>query len=354
MTTMNTGPTPSPALLPLRERIAAPAAPVPAHPDVAVWRAARLEDAAAVTAAIKAMDAVDHPDWSTPQEDVVDELTSARLDLATDSLVAVDAQGAVLAVGLVPLHPGTDRVQVRLSGGVIPAARRRGIGTALGRWQVARALERLAQREEAVPAWIRLTTEERTPGWRALPTTLGFQIARWFTSMDRDLADPPPPARVPEGVRLVPLTPQNDAATMAAVVAAFQDHWGSAPIDAAEWHQTVRGEFFRDDLTFVAVPADAGPAGPVLGAAITIVTPEDFPLQGYTSSYLATLGVTRQARGKGVASALLAAVLGATAEAGLERVVLDVDTDSPTGALGLYERAGFVASSRSATWVLEV
>lgn len=268
--------------------------------------------------------------------------------------MALDAEGTVLAMGLVPLHPGDDRVQVRLSGGVIPAVRRRGIGTALARWQVERARERLAQREEALPAWIRLTTDERTPGWQGLPRDLGFEIVRWFTSMDRDLAHDVPAGTVPDGVRLVPLTAANDAATMAAVVAAFQDHWGSAPITAEEWHQTVRGEFFRDDLTFVAVPADAGPEGPVLGAALTLVTPEDFPLQGYTSSYLATLGVTREARGKGVASALLTAVLRATAEAGLERVVLDVDTASPTGALGLYERAGFVASSRAATWVLEL
>jgi ribosomal protein S18 acetylase RimI-like enzyme len=43
-----------------------------------------------------------------------------------------------------------------------------------------------------------------------------------------------------------------------------------------------------------------------------------------------------------VASALLAEVIEAAAQAGFTSVGLGVDADSPTGAVGVYERAGFV------------
>ena len=111
------------------------------------------------------------------------------------------------------------------------------------------------------------------------------------------------------------------------------------------WAQFVGGDLFRADLSRIAVDADGG----ILGFALCSANPEDWEVQGFTSCYVGVLGVVREARGRGIAPALLEGVLRATAEAGLERVVLDVDTESPTGALGLYERSGFVATSRSMT-----
>ena len=78
---------------------------------------------------------------------------------------------------------------------------------------------------------------------------------------------------------------------------------------------------------------------------------DDWAAAGYTSSYIDLVGVAREYRGRGVAATLLAAVVSASARAGLERAVLDVDSDNPTGALGLYKRLGFVEASRSMDYV---
>jgi len=43
-------------------------------------------------------------------------------------------------------------------------------------------------------------------------------------------------------------------------------------------------------------------------------------------------------------------VLEAYREAGLDRAVLDVDTESPTGALGLYTALGFSPTTRDAAY----
>ena len=85
-----------------------------------------------------------------------------------------------------------------------------------------------------------------------------------------------------------------------------------------------------------------------------VLTGDTAKIERSMASYLGILGVVRDARGRGLAPALLTAVLRATQEAGLERVVLDVDTESPTGALGLYESVGFVPTSRSIDLVLDV
>ena len=60
-----------------------------------------------------------------------------------------------------------------------------------------------------------------------------------------------------------------------------------------------------------------------------------------TRSYIGHVGTRRPWRGKAVASALMAEVIEAARQAGYSHVCLGVDADSPTGAVGVYERAGF-------------
>lgn len=58
----------------------------------------------------------------------------------------------------------------------------------------------------------------------------------------------------------------------------------------------------------------------------------------------------REWRGRGLASALLADVLQAYRDAGLECAVLDVDADNPTGALGVYTKLGFEPTAREVSY----
>lgn len=338
-------------LPPVSARVQAPPLPELTHSDVAVWRPASAADAAGITRAQKAMDAVDHPDWTTPLEDVEDELAGSHLDLEVDTVVALDASGDVVAWGLVDLSPGrATRVQVYLRGGVVPALRGRGIGRVLLAWQVARGRQVLATCSEELPAWLEISIDERNTTALALAERAGMTVRRWFTSMDRDLAEPVAEIVVPDGVSILPYSADRAEDARLARNDSFRDHWGSQPSQPERWQQFVGGTHFRADLSQLAVDAD----GRILGFALCTVTPEDFEVQGWTSSYIGVLGVVRQARGRGIAPAILQAVLRATHEAGLERVVLDVDTASPTGALGLYERSGFVASSRSTTVALDL
>ena len=59
------------------------------------------------------------------------------------------------------------------------------------------------------------------------------------------------------------------------------------------------------------------------------------------SVYIGQVGTRRPWRKRGLAGALLSASVRAAAAAGKTQASLGVDADSPTGAVGVYERLGF-------------
>ena len=71
-------------------------------------------------------------------------------------------------------------------------------------------------------------------------------------------------------------------------------------------------------------------------------------------SYVSYIGVLQSARGRGVAKALLNTVIADAAERGGDRVDLEVDADSPTGADGLYLSMGWQTSYVTQSWHRDV
>lgn len=63
--------------------------------------------------------------------------------------------------------------------------------------------------------------------------------------------------------------------------------------------------------------------------------------------YVASLGVVREARGQGVARALLTARFADDSARGRIATVLHVDAENPTGATRLYESVGMGVDSES-------
>lgn len=134
--------------------------------------------------------------------------------------------------------------------------------------------------------------------------------------------------------------------------AAFTDHFN--------YHQESFDEFVarqREDAGhawdhwWLAEVMDDGvvvPAGALVG---TVLTGADGQPDG---SYVDYLGVTRAARGRGVARSLLLAVIADAAARGRGRVGLEVDADSPTGATALYASLGFSTTYVTESWHRDV
>lgn len=337
------------------------AAPMPADPPAGIrWRTATPDDLDGMHAVIAAADAVDHSTWLTPREEIADTFDLPFIDHARDTMLAVDGDGTVVAVGSAFLHPAREgTLVVNLGGAVHPRWRRRGIGTALVGWQRERALQALAEAvatglptppDGAWTAEIKSYAEESNPDQAAIVERAGFTPERWFTTMERDMSVAAPVVAAPDGARVVAYSRDRDDDVRLARNDAFRDHWGSQPSHPQTWAQFVGGAFFRPDLSRLAV----GPDGSVLGFCLASVNEDDWAAMGASSAYIDLIGVVRGSRRRGVAPAVIAGALAAIAEAGLERAVLDVDTASPTGANTLYEGLGFRATERSVAFVLHV
>ncbi len=335
------------ALRPLRERIPAPPeVRLPDALDGVTWRPATSDDAPAITGLLEAMSRRDHPDWSESLAEIVDELEHSWIDLPLDSALAHDADGALVAWGLVIEMPEPESLlRVILPGGVHPERRGQGLGRRLLAWQRARAEQRLSRSDSILPAWVLSYAPDRAPEHGRLLERSGFEPARYFTSLVAVLEGADLERPLPDGVRVEPMSVKRSEAVRRAKNASFADHWGSQPATVEGWSSMLALPSARPDLSRIALVDDE-----VVGFVLTDINEDDWGRQGFTGCYIGLVGTVREWRGRGLASALLADVMRAAREAGLERVVLDVDAENPTGALGVYTRLGFAATSRDVSY----
>ena len=132
----------------------------------------------------------------------------------------------------------------------------------------------------------------------------------------------------------------------------FEDHFNSYRESFPEFLQRLREDpGHRWDHWWLAFVDSEGEQRPA-GALVSTVLPED--AAGHEGSYVDYIGVHRDARGRGVAKALLHTVIADAAQRGRDRVGLEVDDDSPTGADGLYHSMGWVTDYVTESWFKEV
>ncbi len=331
-------------MIALHHRVPAPeSVELPSGDASLTFRRVTLADVAAIYDCEREIAALEHPHFVVTREEISDDLSHSWVDLERDTCLALDSAGAVLAWGLVSLPPGQETlVRSILSGGVRPAARGRGIGRRLIAWQCDRGMQQLATSGLELPGWLLAFAPDSAQSTARMLERHGLTAARYFVELGRDLARPIERATLDPQLRLEQFTASNSEATRVARNLSFRDHWGSQPMDDEGWGSFVSRSTTRGDLSSIAVDA----SGAVVGLVLVSVNEEDWPGQGFSSAYVDLVGVTRDWRKRGVAAALLANTLSAARSAGLERVVLDVDSESPTGAGGLYASAGFVESNR--------
>jgi mycothiol synthase len=332
---------------PLSDRVHAPSEiRLPDGAEGIRWRPLTLDDAELVTDLLERVSRRDHPTWSESVEEVREELEHSWVDPSRDGLIALDGSRTAVAWGLVVMAPDPETfVRVFLQGGVDPDHRGRGLGQRLLAWQHDRARVMLADSPERMPGWVMSAAAEAAPEHAALLVRAGFEPSRYFTTLECDLADAPASPVLPAGVVSVPFSAELSEAVRHAKNAAFADHWGSQPVQREQWESVQSLPSFRPELCRVALVDDE-----VVGFVITEINEDDWERQGARSAYIGLVGTVRTWRGKGLASALLGEVLTAYRDAGLECAVLDVDTENPTGALGVYTRLGFAPTAREVAY----
>jgi len=230
-------------------------------------------------------------------------------DAGGDSRLYLAADGTLVALAFIGAPP-PGGAKADLIGSVSPDFEGRGLGRALLTWQ----LDRVAAL--------------RSAGIRLIERVGGTPV-RYGVQMEAEAANVPvvPP---PNGFRVVPYTEAIGRALHAAHSEAFGDHWGFEARPFDNWAPgAIHSDVFRGDLSRIAYD------GQDIAAYV-------LAYDGVAGSvYIGQVGTRRPWRKRGLASALLSASARAGFEAGKTNASLGVDADSPTGAVGVYERLGF-------------
>ena len=365
-------------LLPIAERAAAP----PALPEITAgnltWRPATRADAPALLELKNTIAEVDDEPYREALEEVAETFDAPWRNFDTDSRLGFDSEGVLRAYAFVDTTPGdATTVRVFLWGGVHPDRRGEGIGRELLAWEIARGRQLLAATGKELPARIAVFAEDTDPESKhRLYAHAGFEPRRFYSDLKRDLAGPDAPP-VPDvaldgSLRLVPWSTELDEPARLAHNEAFRDHWGSEPQTAEQWAKGRTA--FAPQWSFLVVDdapdVDALLADPwtdaetaaalragapfVVGYHVASRFEEDFEVRGYTFGYTELLGVRRAYRGRKIAVAALAAGMRAFAADGMQAAVLDVDTENPSGAHGLYASLGYTKVSGSRMYSIEL
>ncbi|MEY9870710.1 mycothiol synthase [Streptacidiphilus sp. MAP12-33] len=302
------------------------------------WRPLDRADVPAWCRLTEAVEAVEQEDEHPTEADLLGHFDDPYIDMARGSLAVWDGERMV---GYHYMKARTEAAPVHefwQLGDVDPAYRGRGIGARLLGWAEDAARVLHEERFPGAPLALMDGCVVGSAASERLFAQLGYECVRWFRNMVvDDLAATVaalPQSPVPDGVEFRVFSEECSADALAVRNEAFQDHYDSVRQTPEGWAHFTGGPAYRAGNSFVAYDAAEG-------TPLSIVLGEEYATPEGRELYIALVGTTRSGRKRGIASALLAHVLREALAAGYTRSALGVDADSPTGAVGLYERLGY-------------
>jgi mycothiol synthase len=275
-----------------------------------------IDDAAEVTELMAECEAVDLGEVMIELADIVGDWQRPSFDLAADT-VGVYEEGRLLGYAEV-YRARRAEVYVR------PAARDRGIGTALLRWTWQRV-------RAAGGELVGQTVPERNAGAVALLRAHGYEPlwTSWVLAL-------PAGTRVAEvaladGYAVRAYRDGEQEAVYRMIEDAFAEWPDRDPTAYPDWAAGVLARpGFEPWHLLVAVHGDD-----IVGACHLIMSGD--------GGWVNQIAVRREHRGRGLGQALLRAAFTAAADRGAQR--FELNTDSRTGALGLYRHVGMTVTS---------
>lgn len=311
------------------------------------WRALTRADA---TAMAELNVAVYEAQSSVGEIRAVDEMDRSFDDewrVAVPARFGAFVDGRLVAFGVLFARVAANPDHRMLLWGMVhPEFRRRGIGTEIVRRGLAAAPDLHARSFPESEGLVVLELAD-VPGTAELAHACGFDAGKRSFEMLRTLPRDPGEFGAWSGALGGELVVDRfDARYVEELRQVHNDSFipyqpGGAPVPAEAWERRFSQPTFRPDLSFLMLDSGTGEIGGyVLSACVT----ERSGHSGPRHVTLATITTRHGYRRRGVATALIGAVLSEAVVQGFETAGLDVDTDNPSGALRVYERAGFTVA----------
>lgn len=328
---------------------------VTTHDAGLTLRPLRHADIPAHAALLAAIEAVDHTGEHYSEADLEEEYANPDIEVGKDIVGAWEGTGdeeeLVGYFSVYPRHADDTYQKIHVEGSVRPDRRGHGIGAVLVRAMLDRADEVHREKHPDMPAKLMLTGLSTNEDQARLLADAGFGAERYSFVMRTVLGDVPEPEQLPDGYRMERYDETWSAGMHAAHNEAFLDHPNFTPWTDVMWKQWVTdSRNFRPQLSLVVVHEDD--QSTVVAYVQSNEFDAYFEATGRREAYVAKVGTRREHRGKGLAGRLLRHALWGYQQAGYDEASLDVDSENPTGALGIYERAGFAMEKRFTDYTL--
>jgi mycothiol synthase len=293
---------------------------------------------------VTAIQVADHDSEIQGEDDLLEEFADPLCDFERGSVALYDGE-AMVGYSVIESRNVADPVHaMRLHGGVHPGYRGLGIGSVLLDWSERTATELHRERFAERPVSLSAQCLAKNISAMAFFADRGYQQTRWFHEMMCDLSADLPPAIQPESVATVGFADDRSADALLVRNEAFRDHWGSTVTTQESWTFYTSAQAFRPAYSFLSYLA-----GEPVGVLLSYEYDAYNEATGTRDLYVALVGTRRIGRKRGIASALLVTALRAAKADGFDTSTLTVDADSPTGAVGLYERLGFAVHDTRVT-----
>jgi mycothiol synthase len=303
--------------------------------DGMVWRAPVESDAPAIAALHDACFTVDQT-YRMVESEMLEHWDSTSLDPSTDALVGFSSSGELVVViwTILPDGAETKRRAYGYENRIHPAVRSEQMSDFVLAWWEARSRQRFAAIDDDLARVLFQIPFSHLTDEIDFYVSRGYEVARYFHELGRDLSTPIEPVVLPDGI-LVRLLDGNKEDARLVHNDSFRDHWGSQPFTQETWSRHFN-EFSMPEASFVAYED-----GTPVAYLVSTKYPHDFDDRGWPHAWIEGVGTARSHRRLGLASALITMAMGSMVQSGMEHAILGVDADNPTGAYGLYENLGF-------------